>query len=105
MENGNITQPIPTQAREPVMINPVDIKPIKTSAQPSIDKTSEKEKSKCNFCNRCETCQASFDKDKTKGKDKKEIEGKCKVLNYFILFCIFILMFVSNMALWLTMAA
>ena len=61
--------------------------------------------SKCNFCNRCEPCQTNVDKEKAKSKEKKEVEGKCKALNYFILLCISILMFVSNMALWLTMAA
>ena len=79
------------------MVNPVDVKPSSTSV--------EKEKSKCNFCNRCETCQANIDKDKAKGKDKKEIEAKCQILNYFVLCCIFLLIFTSNMVLWLIMAS
>lgn len=75
------------------------------NAQNIASTSTEKEKSKCNFCNRCETCQATFDKDKAKAKDKKDIEAKCKILNYFVLCCILVLIFTSNMVLWLMMAA
>lgn len=65
----------------------------------------ETPKAKCNFCNRCESCQVDFDKDKAKGKNKKDIEAKCSALNYFVFFFILLFMFVANMALWLSMAS
>jgi hypothetical protein len=64
----------------------------------------EKEKPKCNFCNRCKSCQADFDKDKAKGKVKKDIEARCNALNYLVFICVLLLMFISNMALWLSMS-
>ena len=59
---------------------------------------------KCNFCNRCKSCQADFDKDKTNSKAKKDIESRCNALNYLIFICILTVMFISNMALWLSMS-
>lgn len=66
--------------------------------------TNSEDKRKCNFCNRCKSCQADFDKDKVKTKSKKDVENKCKTLNYFVLFWITIFMLVSNLALWLLMS-
>ena len=66
---------------------------------------SESIKAKCHLCNRCETCQCDFDKDKAKGKGKKDVESKCGALNYLVLLIVFILMLVSNLALWLSMSA
>jgi hypothetical protein len=70
----------------------------------SVIKTNEEAKPKCNFCNRCEPCQADFDKDKVKGRSKKDVEGRCNALNYLVLFCVFLCMFVSDMAVWISMA-
>ena len=60
--------------------------------------------SKCKFCKRCKSCQADFDKDKVKDKKKKDIEVKCGALNYLIVLCVSILMFISNMVVWLLMS-
>lgn len=66
--------------------------------------TDEKTTSKCKFCKRCKSCQADFDKDKAKDKNKKDIESKCSALNYLALLCILTCMFVSNMIVWLLMS-
>ncbi|CAF2011275.1 unnamed protein product [Rotaria magnacalcarata] len=59
---------------------------------------------KCDFCNRCESCQTEFNKDKAKGKFKKDIEARCSALNYFVFLCGFLFIFVSNMAVWISMS-
>lgn len=66
--------------------------------------TTDGDKSKCDFCDRCEKCQEDFDKDKTKGKNKKEVESKCSALNYLAFLIVFILMIASNIGLWLVMS-
>jgi hypothetical protein len=82
--------------------NPADVKPLEVAAYFGVNETMETEKPKCNFCNRCESCQA--DKDKAKGKTKKEIDSKCNALNYLVFICVSVFMFISNMALWLSMS-
>jgi hypothetical protein len=67
-------------------------------------KTNEKITSKCDFCNRCKSCQADFDKDKAKDKKKKDIEAKCSALNYLVLFWVSLLMLVSNIVVWVLMS-
>ncbi|CAF4090954.1 unnamed protein product [Rotaria magnacalcarata] len=86
-------------------IRPVEVTPIETTTDAKVDETNETTKPKCNFCNRCETCQADFDKDKAKGKTKKDIEARCSALNYFVFSCMLLFMFVSNMTLWLYMSS
>ncbi|CAF0788447.1 unnamed protein product [Adineta steineri] len=61
-------------------------------------------KRKCNFCNRCESCQADIDKDKTKSKEKKDIEARCNALNYLVFICVFLLMLIVNITIWLLMS-
>jgi hypothetical protein len=65
---------------------------------------NEKTTSKCNFCNRCKSCQEDFDKDKTKDKNKKDIQAKCNALNYLVLLCISLFMLISNIVVWVLMA-
>jgi len=67
-----------------------------TAACVSINKTIKKEKPKCNFRNRCKSCQADFDKNKAKVKNKKDIEARWIALNYFVFLWILLFMFVSN---------
>ena len=74
------------------------------AAKTKSNETNDPAKPKCDFCDRCETCQADFDKDKTKGKNKKEIESKCGALNYLVFIIVCILMVISNIALWAVMA-
>ncbi|CAF1259712.1 unnamed protein product [Adineta steineri] len=70
----------------------------------TMDKTNEKPKPTCDFCDRCETCQADFDKDKAKGKNKKDIEGRCSALNYFIFLIVLLFITVAELSLWISMA-
>jgi hypothetical protein len=70
----------------------------------SINETTEEVKAKCNFCDRCQPCLADYEKDKAKGKNKKEIESKCSALNYFVFLCVLLFMFIANMVLWFSMA-
>ncbi len=89
---------------ESTKTNPTDIQLMETTAYASMNTTNENEKLQCNFCNRCNSCQADFDKDKAKVKNKKDIETRCNVLNYFVFLWVLLLMFISNMAVWLTMS-
>ncbi|CAF3139563.1 unnamed protein product [Rotaria sp. Silwood2] len=61
-------------------------------------------KSKCDFCNRCDSCQSDFDKEKAKGKNKKEIEARCNALNYLVFLFLLLCMFISNLAVWISMS-
>lgn len=61
-------------------------------------------KAKCQQCDRCQSCQNEFQDDKTKHKNKKDVESKCSALNYLIFSLIFLFMFVGNVALWTSMA-
>ncbi len=63
-----------------------------------------KEKTKCNFCTRCDTCQTDVDKDKAKGKSKKEVEAKCNTLNLFVFGFVLMCIFISNLAIWVSMS-
>jgi hypothetical protein len=86
-----------------VIINqrPISLESIYTRQDYSINNiTNEKTTSKCDFCNRCKSCQADFDKDKAKDKKKKDIEAKCSALNYLILLCVSLFMFVSNIVVY-----
>ncbi|CAF1179055.1 unnamed protein product [Rotaria sp. Silwood1] len=89
---------------EAVTTNPIVGAPIDTVAFTSVKETSQRAKQKCNFCNRCESCQTDIDKDKVKNNNKKDIEARCNALNYFICFCQLLLMLISNMAVWLSMS-
>lgn len=44
-------------------------------------------------------------KIKKKEKTKKDIESKCSALNYFIFFIVFVFMFISELAVWLSMSS
>lgn len=76
----------------------------KTTDVGANEKNDYKAKSKCNFCNRCPSCQADHDKDKTKTKNNKDIEARCNAINTFLFLFIFLFMLVANVALWVTMA-
>ena len=65
---------------------------------------NEQVKPKCSFCNKCQTCQAAVDKERAKGKNKKDIEDCCNVLNYLVFFVVLSLMIASNLAIWLIMS-
>jgi hypothetical protein len=84
--------------------NPVDVRPIEVAVDSSVNRTIETGKPKCDFCNRCESCQADFDKNKAKNKSKKDIEAKCNALNNLAFSCVLLLMFSSNMVLWLSIS-
>ncbi|CAF4761293.1 unnamed protein product, partial [Rotaria socialis] len=105
LENLDEKADIKVDKVESSTIQPIDITPIETTTDANVDETNETTKAKCNFCNRCETCQADFDKDKAKGKTKKDIEARCSALNYFVFSCILLFMLASNMALWLHMSS
>jgi hypothetical protein len=88
-----------------------DMEPIPTNIElnepvpvVSNNETNEKAKPKCNFCNRCKSCQTEFDKDKLKTKNKKENETRCNPLNYFVFVLVLLVMFLSNVILWSIMA-
>ena len=89
---------------ESVKTNPPEALPVETPASGNTTDPNEKKKPKCDFCNRCETCQADLDKDKAKGKAKKEIEGRCNAINYLVCLIVALCIFISNMSLWLLMA-
>ncbi len=78
--------------------NLADIKPIELAAYFSVNKTIEKKKLKCN------PYQADLDKEKAIGQSNKDIEAKCNALNYLISIYVLLLMFISNMALWLSVS-
>lgn len=71
----------------------------------SKNEINESKKDKCQFCDRCGTCQADFDKDKKKNKGKKDAESKCSALNYLVFIIVFVLMLASNLAVWFIMSA
>ena len=99
-ENVSTDQNIPVDNKETIQTNSIET----TTPIINTNETIEKKKSKCNFCNRCESCQSVVDSDKVKAKNKKDIEGKCNVLNYFVLSIVLILMLGSNLIVWLTMS-
>ena len=70
-----------------------------------VNTATEEAKLKCNFCDRCKPCLDDYDKDKAKGKKKKNIESRCSALNYFVFLCILLFMFIANMILWFSMAS
>ena len=84
--------------------NRVEVGNNKEGKGEAIVSTDDSSKPKCQFCDRCQSCQADFDKDRAKGKNKKDIEAKCNALNYFVFIFIFLFMFISNMVIWLLMA-
>ena len=55
---------------------------------------------KCGFCDRCSDCQTDFKEDKDKGKTKKEIESSFEALNWLAFLCMFILLIITNVAVW-----
>ncbi len=87
-----------------IKTSPTGTTPLETAACVCVNETNEKDKPRCDFCNRCESCQADFDKDKAKGKTKKDIEARCNALNYFVFIFVLLFMFISNMALWIIMS-
>ena len=87
---------------ETIRTNPTDI--IEPAVFVSINGANENTKPKCNFCNKCESCQADFDKSEAKNKLKRDIEARCNALNYLVFICVLLLMFASNMTLWLFMS-
>jgi hypothetical protein len=93
-----------TEDTDSTKTNSTDANPCDTTACVSVMKTNEEAKPKCNFCDRCEPCQAEFDKDKAKGKKKKDIEARCSALNYLVLICVFLAMFISDIAVWISMS-
>ena len=60
-------------------------------------------KEKCGLCDRCNSCEADFKKDKDKGKRKKEIESKFDALNYLAFVIMLIAMVASNMGIWINL--
>ncbi|CAF1376450.1 unnamed protein product [Adineta ricciae] len=82
-----------------------DITPDEIGKSDDVKVNKEKADPKCNFCDRCEPCQEDFDKDKGKGKNKKDIEGKCSILNYLAFAFVLLCVFVSNVVVWVTMAS
>jgi hypothetical protein len=94
LQNINERQNYFIEGMKSTKINPTDVGPIE----------NEMATPKCNFCNRCKSCQADFDKDKAKDKNKKDIEAKCNTLNYLVLLCVSLFMFVSNLTVWLLMS-
>ena len=62
--------------------------------------TKTEVKQKCNFCNRCETCEADLKKEKDKGKNKKEVESKCDALNWFLLVVVFVTITCVELGIW-----
>lgn len=59
---------------------------------------------KCNYCQRCESCNSEKEKDKSKAKLKREIESRCNTLNNFFLGIGFIIMVASNTIIWMMMS-
>ncbi|CAF4393219.1 unnamed protein product [Rotaria sp. Silwood2] len=99
----NTTGVNPTDVN-PTDVSSTDVNPTETTACINTNEPNETAKPKCDFCNRCESCQADFDKDKAKGKNKKDMEARCSALNYFVFLCVLLFMFISNMAIWLSMS-
>ena len=103
IEGADNEQHIPAEGIESGRTNPKDAQPTESVAGMIIQDANEKEKTKCNFCDRCESCQTDVDKDKVKGKKKKDIEARCNALNYLVFTCVLLGIFISNMAVWITM--
>ena len=60
------------------------LRPIETTTSSSTNQiNNEKVKVKCNFCNKCESCQAAVDKEKIKGKNKKQCRRLLQRLESF----------------------
>ena len=62
----------------------------------------KKEELKCNHCNRCEKCEEEFKKDKDKSKKKKDIESKLEAINYLMLIAMIVLMFTTQIGIWIS---
>ena len=103
---GNVETKEHTIAKDagPVKTTPTEVDSNENAVRLDMKEPVDGEKSKCHSCDRCEPCQADFDKDKAKGKKKKEIESKCSALNYFVFLCVLLFMFTANMVVWLSMA-
>ncbi|CAF1336558.1 unnamed protein product [Adineta steineri] len=97
-------QPSPIEDDTPKKTNNNNFPIIDKPEVVTTDKKDENPKPKCDFCDRCETCQADFDKDKAKGKNKKDIEARCNALNYFIFIIILIFMAIAEFCVWGLMA-
>lgn len=82
-----------------VFQNPILPKPTTITA----DSMQTVTKKKCNQCDRCEECDTEYKKEKDKNKKKKEIEENLEAMNYFFLILMIIAMFISQMAIWLTL--
>lgn len=59
---------------------------------------------KCHFCDRCQLCQTTFEQNQIKDKRKKTIEAKWNTLHSLIFFCIFLLIFISDLIVWIVMS-
>ena len=100
VENAGKTQRNPAEDIESVTSDTNDVTP----NSEHVNKMKEKRNPKCNFCDRCETCQVNFDRDKTKNKIKKDVEAKCNILNYLVFSFVSLCVFVSNVVVWLLMS-
>ncbi|CAF1210276.1 unnamed protein product [Adineta ricciae] len=100
VENADKSQMNPKDDVESVTGDTNDV----PSNSEHVNKTKAKINAKCNFCDRCETCQVNFDRDKTKSKIKKDVEAKCNILNYLVFSFVSLCVFVSNVVVWLLMS-
>ena len=104
VEGTNNEQRVVAEGSQSLSPNPTTPKQIEITAYVTTNQTNEKVISKCNFCSKCEVCQAAVDKERVKGKNKKDIEDCCNVLNRLVFFIVLSLMIASNLAIWLLMS-
>ena len=64
--------------------------------------TKEETKKKCKFCDRCKDCEKDFKKNEDKKKDRKDFDGKLEALNYFFSLLTLLTMFITQMAIWVS---
>ena len=65
-------------------------------------KEEERKSHKCKLCDRCKNCDKDFCKDEEKKKKKKTVEGNCEAINYFLAIIIIIALFITQMAIWVS---
>ena len=85
--------------KEETSLNKEDIK-----KESPIDLLTDKE-SKCNFCGRCFECEQKKDKEDKKKKEKEEKDSNVLALNYFAFIVMFLIIFICNMAIWISIGS
>ena len=65
-------------------------------------KNVQEDEKKCKFCDRCNDCEKIFKKDDDKKKLKKDVDAKLDAVNHFIFLSILFSIFITQMAIWVS---